>query len=58
MSDDLVLCIHCVGSKTDPCDDDEKPCYLCGGVGRISEELKQKTIEEAETDRNPPVFSF
>lgn len=56
--DCLTVCIHCMGSKTDPCDDDEKSCYLCGGVGRIAEALKQKTIAEAETFGNPPVFSI
>jgi len=47
-----------MGSKTDPCDDDEKPCYLCGGARRITELLKQKTITEAEAPGNPPVFSM
>ena len=56
--DKSVLCIHCMGSKTDPCDDDEKPCYLCGGTGRITELLKQKTIAEAEAFGHPPACSM
>lgn len=55
--DELVLCIHCMGSKTDPCDDNEKSCHLCGGIGQIAETLKQKTIYEAEAFGHPPVVS-
>lgn len=54
----LVLCIHCMGSKTDPCDNDEKPCYLCDGDGRISEDLKMKTITVAENSQHPPALSI
>jgi DnaJ-class molecular chaperone len=55
---DLVLCIHCMGSKADPRNDDEKPCYLCGGAGWTAEVLKQKTIDNAEAFGHPPAFSF
>lgn len=49
----LVECIHCNGSGRDPVgadgyEPDEGPCYLCSGVGKISQSQKAETIRLAE----------